>query len=115
MTQSRPDSRITELRELINKHSYAYHVLDEPLVDDAVYDSLFAELKQLEAAHPELITSDSPTQRVGNELKEGFKKVQHSSRMLSLNDVFDKDEVEAWVARMDKLLPGRKHEFFCRR
>lgn len=113
MTQSQPDSRITELQELINKHSYAYHVLDEPLVDDAVYDSLFAELKQLEAAHPELITSDSPTQRVGNELKEGFKKVQHSSRMLSLNDVFDKDEVEAWVARMDKLLPGRKHEFFA--
>ena len=113
MTQSQPDSRIVELRELINKYSYAYHVLDEPLVDDSVYDSLFAELKQLEAAHPELITSDSPTQRVGNELKEGFKKVQHSSRMLSLNDVFDKDEVEAWVVRMDKLLPGRKHEFFA--
>lgn len=113
MTQSQPDRRIAELRELINKHSYAYHVLDEPSIDDAVYDSLFAELKQLEAAHPELITPDSPTQRVGNELKDGFQKVEHSSRMLSLNDVFDKDEVEAWVVRMDKLLPGRKHEFFA--
>jgi DNA ligase (NAD+) len=112
MTQNQPEKRVTELRELINTYSYAYHVLDEPLVDDAVYDSLFGELKQLEAEHPELVTGDSPTQRVGNELKEGFKKVAHSTRMLSLNDVFDRSEVEAWVERMDKLLPGRTHEFF---
>jgi DNA ligase (NAD+) len=105
--------RIKELKELIDKYSYEYHVLDKPSVDDAVYDSLFGELKQIEAEHPELITPDSPTQRVGNELKEGFQKVAHSSRMLSLNDVFDRDEVEAWVTRMDKLLPGRKHEFFA--
>lgn len=105
--------RISELRELINKYSYEYHASDEPSVSDAVYDGLFSELKQLEAEHPEFITSDSPTQRVGNELKEGFQKVAHSSRMLSLNDVFDKDEVEAWVVRIDKLLPGRKHEFFA--
>lgn len=105
--------RIQELRELINKYSYEYHVHDSPSVSDAVYDSLFSELKQLEAEHPDLITNDSPTQRVGSELKEGFKKVQHSSRMLSLNDVFDREEVEAWVTRMDKLLPGRKHEFFA--
>jgi DNA ligase (NAD+) len=78
-----------------------------------VYDSLFSELKILESEHPDLVTVDSPTQRVGNELKGGFKKVQHSGRMLSLNDVFDRGEVEAWVRRMDKLLPGRKHEFFA--
>lgn len=113
MTQNQPETRIAELRELIDRYSYEYHVLDMPSVDDAVYDSLFSELKQLEAEHPELVTSDSPTQRVGNELKEGFKKIQHSSRMLSLNDVFDREEVEAWVTRMDKLLPGRKHEFFA--
>lgn len=111
MTQ--PQQRINELRDLINKYSYEYHVNDAPSVSDAVYDSLFGELKQLEAAHPELVTPDSPTQRVGNELKGGFTKVRHSSRMLSLNDVFDKSEVEAWVARMDKLLPGRTHEFFA--
>lgn len=111
MTQ--PQQRINELRELINKYSREYHVNDTPSVSDAVYDSLFAELKKLEAEYPELITSDSPTQRVGNELKGGFTKVRHSSRMLSLNDVFDKSEVEAWVARMDKLLPGRTHEFFA--
>ncbi len=113
MTQVQPSERVRELRALIDKYSYEYHVNDAPSVDDAVYDSLFSELKQLESEHPELITSDSPTQRVGNELKEGFQKVAHSSRMLSLNDVFDRDEVESWVTRMDKVLPGRAHEFFA--
>lgn len=113
MTQAQPEKRIDELRKLINQYSYEYHVNDAPSVSDAVYDSLFGELKELEAKYPELITIDSPTQRVGNELKEGFKKVTHSSRMLSLNDVFDRSEVEAWVTRMDKLLPGQKHEFFA--
>ena len=113
MTQLQPKERIAELRELLNRYSYEYHVLDEPSVSDAIYDSLFGELKQLEADNPDLVTSDSPTQRVGNELKGGFAKVQHSSRMLSLNDVFDTHEVEAWVERMDKLLPGASHEFFA--
>lgn len=108
-----PQLRINELRDLINRYSYEYHVHDTPSVSDAVYDSLFGELKALEAAHPELVTPDSPTQRVGNELKGGFEKVRHSTRMLSLNDVFDATEVEAWVQRMDKLLPGRTHEFFA--
>ncbi len=113
MTPIQPSERASELRQLLNSYSYEYHVLDEPSVDDAVYDSLFTELKSIEASQPELITLDSPTQRVGGELKGGFKKATHSSRMLSLNDVFDKHEVEAWVARMDKLLPNRKHEYFA--
>ena len=113
MTQNQPSSRAAELREVLSKYSYDYHVLDTPSVSDAVYDSLFNELKQIEAEHPELITPDSPTQRVGNELLGGFKKVTHSTRMLSLNDVFDRSEVEAWVVRMDKLLPGKRHEFFA--
>lgn len=108
-----PKDRAVQLRELLSKYSYDYHVLDEPAVSDAIYDSLFGELKDIEATHPELITSDSPTQRVGNELLGGFQKVTHSSRMLSLNDVFDRSEVEAWVVRIDKLLPGSKHEFFA--
>lgn len=106
-------TRIAELRELIDQYSHEYHVLDSPTVDDAVYDGLFGELKKLEAEHPELVTTDSPTQRVGNKLLDGFQKVTHSRRMLSLNDVFDKSEVEAWVTRMDKLLPGVTHEFFA--
>lgn len=113
MTQVQPEKRIAELRQLIDQYSYEYHVNDAPSVSDAVYDSLFGELKQLEAEHPDLITSDSPTQRVGNELKDGFTKVAHSTRMLSLNDVFDVEDVRAWVTRMDKLLPGRTHEFFA--
>jgi DNA ligase (NAD+) len=108
-----PKDRLNELRSLLNDYSYSYHVLDQPAVSDAVYDSLFQELKQLEAENPELVTSDSPTQRVGNELKGGFQKVTHSTRMLSLNDVFDRGDVEAWVVRMDKLLPGKQHEFFA--
>lgn len=108
-----PSERVQELRDLLNRYNYEYHVLDEPTVSDAVYDGLFNELKKIESEHPELVTSDSITQRVGNELKGGFTKVEHSSRMLSLNDVFDPAEVEAWVKRMDKLLPGTKHEFFA--
>ncbi|HJM04725.1 MAG TPA: NAD-dependent DNA ligase LigA [Candidatus Saccharimonadaceae bacterium] len=113
MTHSQPKRRIAELRELLNSYSYDYHVLDAPSVSDAVYDSLFQELKQLEAEHPDLVTGDSPTQRVGGELVGGFKKVRHSTRMLSLNDVFDRAEVEAWVKRMDNVLPGTRHEFLA--
>lgn len=110
---SNPETRAQELRQLLSGYSYEYHVLDAPTVSDAVYDSLMGELKVIEAEHPEFITPDSPTQRVGSELLGGFQKVAHRSRMLSLNDVFDVSEVEAWVVRMDKLLPGMKHEFFA--
>lgn len=112
MMPIQPKQRAHELRDLLAKYSYQYHVLDNPTVDDAVYDSLFAELKRIEAEYPELITPDSPTQRVGNELIGGFQKVTHNTRMLSLNDVFDKADLEAWVTRMDKLLHGRRHEYF---
>lgn len=106
-------SRIAELRDVLTTYSYHYYVLDDPLVTDAVYDSLFSELKELEARYPDMITSDSPTQRVGGEVKGGFQKAEHSERMLSLNDVFSAEEVEAWVRRMDKILPGTDHEFFA--
>ena len=75
--------RIKELRDVLSRYSYQYHVLDQPSTSDAIYDSLFSELKSIEADYPELITLDSPTQRVGNELIGGFKKVTHSSRMLA--------------------------------
>lgn len=104
--------RINQLKALLQTYSYEYHVLDAPSVSDAVYDGLFQELKALEASHPEYTTLDSPTQRVGSELKGGFSKATHSTRMLSLNDVFSREDVEAWVKRMEKLLPGVSHEFF---
>jgi DNA ligase (NAD+) len=105
--------RALQLRNLLNQYSYEYHVLDSPSVSDAVYDGLMRELKELEAADARLITADSPTQRVGNKPLDKFTKIAHRRPMISLNDVFDRSEVEAWVRRMDKLLPGAKHEFFC--
>ena len=101
--------RSAELRQLLNRYSYEYHVLDAPSVSDAVYDSLFAELKQLEAAHPALITPDSPTQRVGNVLKGGFAKVQPRRRMVSLNDVFDTAEARIFCRYQDGWLGLRAH------
>lgn len=106
-------SRLNEIKKLLSKYSYEYYALDQPSVSDAVYDGLMNELKQIEAAHPAWITPDSPTQRVGNKLSDGFAKVRHPRRMVSLNDVFDKDDVVAWVDRINKLLPAENHEFFA--
>lgn len=106
-------TRAAKLRKLLNQYSYEYHVLDHPTVSDAVYDGLMRELKDLEANDPSLVMPESPTQRVGNTPLDKFVKVTHSHPMISLNDVFDRTEVEAWVKRMDKLLPGTKHEYFC--
>jgi len=108
-----PKERAYELKRLLSQYSYEYHALDAPTVSDAVYDSLMAELKLIEAEDPSLVTIDSPTQRVGNELLGGFTKVAHRRRMLSLNDVFDGREVEAWVKRMEKILPSGRHDFFA--
>ncbi len=97
----------------LHEYAYEYYVLENPSVSDGVYDGLIRELKALEAQHPQLTSADSPTQRILAQAADGFKKVRLSTRMFSLNDVFDTKDVEAWVARMDKLLPGTKHEYFC--
>src|ERR1700756_2451972 len=113
MTKSQAQARITKLRELINDYRYHYHVLDESIMSEAAADSLKHELSQLEAEYPELITPDSPTQRVAGAPLPGFTQVEHSSRMLSLNDVFDAAELEAWRDRLAKLLPPTaKMEYF---
>ncbi len=77
-SSNKQELRAQELRKLLNQYSYEYYTLEKPSVDDAVYDSLYQELKVIEAEHPELISQDSPTQRVGNELLGGFQKVQHA-------------------------------------
>ncbi len=105
--------RYDQLKELLKKYSYEYYVQDNPSVSDAVYDGLMRELKEIEAKQPELISPDSPTQRVGSEPLAAFSKVSHKVPMISLNDVFSKEDVEAWIERMDKLLPGVRHSFFC--
>jgi DNA ligase (NAD+) len=106
-------SRITKLREIINDYRYHYHVLDESIMSEEAADSLKHELSQLEEQYPELITPDSPTQRVAGVALDKFTKITHRVPMISLTDVFNRDEVEAWVKRIDKLLPTGAHEFFC--
>lgn len=113
MTQLQPKERIAKLRQLINDYRYHYHVLDESTMSEAAADSLKHELTQLEEAHPELITPDSPTQRVAGIALDKFTKVAHQTPMISLNDVFNKNELLAWLGRVEKLLPGKKHEFLC--
>lgn len=113
MTQHQPKDRIEKLRKLIDDYRYHYHVLDESIMSESAADSLKHELTQLEEQYPELITSDSPTQRVAGIALDGFEKVKHQYPMISLNDVFNQEEVEAWIKRTDKLIPSSSHEFFC--
>ncbi len=104
--------RLTELREQINFHNYRYHVLDDPVISDVEYDRLLNELKKIEAEHPEWITPDSPTQRVGGQVSERFAKVPHPAPILSLANAFNGDDVRDWFARISKLIPaGRKVQF----
>lgn len=112
LTHSNADKRLGQLRKLMASYSYEYYVLDAPSVSDAIYDGLMRELKDIEEQYPDLITPDSPTQRVGGQPLSAFTKVEHSARMISLNDVFSREEVEAWIKRIDKLIPGRTSEFF---
>lgn len=95
--------RIAKLRKLINDYRYHYHVLDKSIMSEAAADSLKHELSQLEARYPELITPDSPTQRVAGQALDKFKKVAHAERMISLADVFSKEEVAEWLDRIAKL------------
>jgi len=113
MSINEPTKRIDDLITLLVQYAYEYYVLDDPSVSDAVYDGLIQELKKLESDNPELIRDDSPTQRVFSEPLDTFTKMPHSIPMISLNDVFSKEDVQAWVTRMEKLLPGSTHEYFC--
>ncbi len=98
-------ARAARLRQLLHYHNYLYHTLDRPEISDAEYDALMRELRAIEAAHPELITPDSPTQRVGAAPLPEFAKVRHPYPMTSLADAFSVEEVEAWLERAKRLLP----------
>ncbi|GAB4149883.1 MAG: NAD-dependent DNA ligase LigA [Candidatus Promineifilaceae bacterium] len=100
-----PAARIAQLRHEINYHIYRYHVLDAPVISDAEYDALFAELVALEQAHPDLITPDSPSQRVGGGVIDAFEKVAHPAPILSLANAFNIEELYAWRKRIGRLLP----------
>ena len=104
--------RALQLRNLIDDYRYRYHVLDDPTVTDEVYDSLTRELRLIEEKYPQLITPDSPTQRVGGKVSADFASITHRKRMLSLNDVFSLEELERWQARMHKLLGSKKDDYY---
>ena len=103
--------RAAELRDSIRHHEHLYYVLDSPRITDAEYDVLVRELQQIEAGHPELITPDSPTLRVGGKPREGFQKVAHSSAMLSLDNALTADELRAFDNRVKELLGGAEYRY----
>jgi len=103
MAESGALKKIEKLREELRRHEHLYYVLDAPEISDAEYDALMNELKKLEAAHPNLVTPDSPTQRVGGKPAEGFKKAQHSRPMLSLDNAYSAEELADWDRRVQEL------------
>ncbi|HBS43007.1 MAG TPA: DNA ligase [Oceanospirillales bacterium] len=114
MTKSDPSQQINALREQLNEHNYNYYVLDEPAIPDAEYDRLMRELTALEQAHPQLITPDSPTQRVGGAPLGGFDEVAHERPMLSLDNAMSADEFAAFDKRVrDRLKTSDPVEYAC--
>ena len=114
MNKEQAKTRIEKLKEEINKYRYAYHVLDQSLISDEAVDSLKKELFDLEKEFPELITLDSPTQRVGGKPLKKFEKTEHQVPMLSLNDAFSEKDIYDWDERIKKLLPEKaKIDFYC--
>jgi DNA ligase (NAD+) len=105
--------RAEELRTTIRYHDYRYHVLAQPEIGDTEYDRLYRELVDIEATYPELVTPDSPTQRVGGQAAEGFATVEHREPMLSLSNVFDGEELRAWHARVCRLIERDRFTMVC--
>ena len=105
--------RVAELRQELNYHNHRYYVLDDPVISDYDYDRLFQELKGLEGEHPELVTPDSPTHRIGGDPAEGFEQVEHRHTMLSLGNAFDPESLEAWHRRVKSLLDDADFSMTC--
>ena len=113
MSGSAIQKKIDALREKIRHHEYLYYVLDNPELSDAEFDKLMNELKRIEAEHPELVTPDSPTQRVGGKPREGFVKARHSSPMLSLDNAYSEEELRDWERRVQELSGRTDLEYMC--
>ena len=112
MNKAKAEKRIRELKQLLIKYAYEYYVLDNSSISDSVYDSLLMELKSLEVDYPDLVTPDSPTQRISALPLKEFSQIRHETPMLSLNDVFSRESVEAWAARIVKLTSNKNLEYF---
>ncbi len=106
-------ARVAELRREIRRHDYLYHVLDRPEIGDREYDLLVRELAAIEAEHPELVTPDSPTQRVGGRPSTAFAPVRHEVPMLSLGNVFGLDELREFDRRVKSLLGEEQVDYVC--
>lgn len=107
------ETRAIELRSELARHAHRYYVLDSPEISDAAYDSLIRELEAIESEYPELITADSPTQKVGSAPSTQFDSVKHATRMYSLDNAMDLDELDAWLARVRGLVGNRECAFVC--
>jgi DNA ligase (NAD+) len=107
------EKKIETLREAIRHHEYLYYVLDQPEFSDAEFDKLMRQLKDAEAEHPQLVTADSPTQRVGGKPREGFVKVPHSSPMLSLDNTYSEEELRGWERRVHELSGRKDVDYVC--
>src|SRR5512137_2373455 len=110
---SNVEKRAEQLREKIRHHEHLYYVLDSPEISDADFDQLMNELKRIEAEHLELVTPDSPTQRVGGKPREGFVKARHSSPMLSLDNAYSEEELRDWERRVHELSGRTDLEYMC--
>ena len=113
MAPSALKKKIESLRQKIRHHEYLYYVQDKPELTDAEFDKLMNELKRIEAEHPELVTQDSPTQRVGGKPREGFVKAKHSSPMLSLDNAYSEEELRDWERRVHELSGRDDVEYMC--
>src|SRR5512142_2432574 len=107
MTREQAHDRMESLRRELRHHEHAYYVLDRPEISDAAYDALFNELIALERAFPDLVSPDSPTQRVGGEVLPSFPDVRHRAPMISLDSITDPDEVRRFDERVRKALTGK--------
>ena len=113
MADPRVEAEAASLRDELNRHNHLYHVLNRPEVSDAQYDALFRELREIEVANPDLVTPDSPTQRVGAEPAEGFVQAEHPVPMLSLGNAFNEEELVAWHRRVAGLLETDAFDMVC--
>src|SRR5256885_529457 len=113
MVKTSTEHRVAELRRQIEKANYEYHVLDQPTISDESYDALIRELREIEAKRPELVTPESPTQRVGAPPSNRFAPVQHVRPMLSLSNVFDETELRAFDQRVRKALGREDVGYVC--
>ena len=113
MADPRVEAEAASLRDELNRHNHLYHVLNRPEISDAQYDALFRELREIEGANPDLVTPDSPTQRVGAEPAEGFVQAEHPVPMLSLGNAFNEEELVAWHRRVAGLLEADAFDMVC--